>query len=106
MNLVQLPTAPPATQRAAQAEANLSSLLTQLANELSGSLRDCWESEKPQDFIDAYGTNAGKVFALHGDLVALFIKHAAILPVTISPDVLELVKPYTVKKDGTITVKP
>jgi len=105
MNLVQLPTVPPATQRAAQAEASLSNLLTQLANELTGSIRDCWESDNPQAFIDAYGTNAGKVFALHGDLVGLFLKHAAILPVTISSEVLALVKPYSVNTDGNITVK-
>lgn len=107
-NLVTLPTIPQAVQQAAQAESNLSALLSQLANELTGSIRACWESEKPQDFIDAYGTNAGKVFALHGDLVALFIKHTAILPDTaqMKPEVLSLVKPYNVSQSGAVTIKP
>ena len=105
MNLVTLPTIPPVTQSAAQAETNLRNVLTQLANELTGSLRACWESESPQAFIDAYGTNAGKVFSLHGDLVGLFVKHAEILPATIPPEVLALVQAYTVNGNGTVTVQ-
>jgi len=105
MNLVTLPTIPPATQAAHQAEENLRNLLTQLANELTASLRACWESESPQAFIDAYGTNAGKVFSLHGDLVALFVKHAEILPATVPQNVLELVGSYTVNGNGTVTVQ-
>lgn len=102
--LVSLPPTPLATKQAAHAEETLKNLLAQLANELSGSLRACWESENPQAFISAYGTNAGKVFALHADLVALLAKHSAILPVAIPTDVLELVRPYTVNADGTVSV--
>lgn len=107
---IQLPQIPKATLLAVQTKEILEANLQQLANNLSGSVQECWDGAgyTPQEYIAAYGTNATRVFQFHGQLIGLLKANADILPESaqIPDSVLALVGPYTANDDGTITVQP
>ena len=107
MSLIPTQILPKQTQLAIQTEESVEGLLIQLANNLSGSIQECWSGDgyAPQKYIAAYGTNAVAVFSFHGELIGLLRKHAAILPASAQvPDaVLALVGNFVANQDGTIT---
>ena len=78
-----------------------------LIQALTSSLRAIWQSDEPQDVLDALGTDAKELFELNTNALTFLFNELAGKrddDLAIIMELTELIKPHTINEDGTVTV--
>lgn len=102
-------TAPSLSQRKINQRVKIDAIIADVWNTMCRGQQDgidaFWHAPglTPQDMSDAYGTDAGKLFAFHAALTDLIIAQSAVEGIS-PPPVKAPTNAFTVNQDGTVTI--